>query len=82
MVRVDGRRLKYWRERRLLTLRALGALSGVQFHTIHAIESEKQEPRASTLRKLVDALEIPAEEILALDPIEGEQNTDTGKAAA
>ena len=82
MVRVDGRKLKQWRERRLLTLRALGAQSGVQFHTIHAIEAGKQEPRPSTLRKLVDALEIPVEEILDLNEIDGEQDTNTGKAAA
>ena len=82
MVKIDGRKLKQWRERRLLTLRALGDQSGVQFHTIHAIEAGKQEPRASTLRKLVDALEIPVEEILAPDPIDDAQDTDTGKAAA
>jgi transcriptional regulator with XRE-family HTH domain len=82
MVQIDGWKLRYWRQRRLLTLRALGALSGVQFHTIHAIEAGQQEPRASTLRKLVDALEIPAEEILALDPIEGAPEPDMGKAAA
>ena len=82
MVRIDGRKLRQWRERRLLTLRQLGAQSGVQFHTIHAIESGKQEPRASTLRKLVDALGIPVEEILAFDPINGEHDVETGKAAA
>ena len=82
MVRIDGRKLKHWRERRLLTLRDLGARSGVQFHTIHAIESGKQEPRASTLRKLIDALAIPVEEILPLDPIDGEQDNEMGKTTA
>jgi transcriptional regulator with XRE-family HTH domain len=80
MVKIDGRKLKHWRERRLLTLRDLGARSGVQFHTIHAIEAGKQEPRASTLRKLIDALEIPVEEILHHDPIGGEQDSKTGEA--
>jgi DNA-binding XRE family transcriptional regulator len=79
MVRVDGQKLKEWRERRLLTLRELGARSGVQFHTIHAIEVGKQEPRISTLRKLVEALEISVEEVL----LSGDAlPAETGKAAA
>ena len=82
MVKIDGRKLRHWRERRLLTLRDLGARSGVQFHTIHAIESGKQEPRASTLRKLIDALEIPAQEIFPLDPSDGEPGSETGKTTA
>ncbi len=81
VVKIDGRKLKHWRERRLLTLRDLGARSGVQFHTIHAIESGKQEPRASTLRKLVDALGIPVEAILPHDPTNGEQRSETRQAA-
>ena len=63
LVKVDGRKLREWRQRRLLTLRELGAKSGVQFHTIHAIETGKQEPRVSTVRNLISALDIPAEEV-------------------
>jgi transcriptional regulator with XRE-family HTH domain len=81
MVRVNGRKLREWRERRLLTLRELAARSGVQFHTIHAIETGKQEPRVSTLRKLIEALGIPVEEVLALDASQSEASTKTGKAA-
>jgi transcriptional regulator with XRE-family HTH domain len=75
MVKVDGRKLRAWRERRLLTLRELGELSGVWFHTIYAIEAGKQEPRAATVRKLIAALGITAEDVLASE-------TDEEKAAA
>nr|MBA3414109.1 helix-turn-helix transcriptional regulator [Chloroflexia bacterium] len=67
MVKADGGRLRAARERQLLTLRALAAKSGVQFHTIHAIETGKQEPRPSTLRKLCDALGIEPTEVLAAE---------------
>ncbi len=67
MVKADGRRLRAARERQLLTLRALAAKSNVQFHTIHAIETGKQEPRPSTLRKLCDALGIEPTEVLAAE---------------
>ena len=75
MVKVDGRKLRAWRERRLLTLRELGELSGVWFHTIHAIEVGNQEPRASTVRKLIAALGITAEDVLRSE-------NDEEKAAA
>ena len=76
MVSVDGAKLREWRQRRLLTLRELAAKSGVQFHTIHAIETGKQEPRVSTVRKLISALDIPAEELLTLDREDPDQNTE------
>lgn len=77
MVQIDGERLRQWRERRLLTLRALEAKSGVRFHTIHAIETGKQAPRISTLKKLLDALEIGPDEVMP-----GQAGEETGKAAA
>lgn len=83
VVKVDGRRLRSARERQLLTLRALGAKSGVQFHTIQAIETGKQEPRPSTLRKLCDALGIAPTDVLAAEVGGAESDgTGTGKAAA
>jgi len=60
----------------LLTLRELAAKSGVQFHTIHAIETGKQEPRVSTVRKLIGALKIPVEELLTTDREDRGQSTD------
>jgi transcriptional regulator with XRE-family HTH domain len=76
LVSVDGGKLREWRQRRLLTLRELAAKSGVQFHTIHAIETGKQEPRVSTVRKLISALDIPAEELLTLDREDPDQSTE------
>jgi transcriptional regulator with XRE-family HTH domain len=76
LVSVDGAKLREWRQRRLLTLRELAAKSGVQFHTIHAIETGKQEPRVSTVRKLISALDIPAEELLTLDRENPNQSTE------
>ena len=76
MVSVDGAKLREWRQRRLLTLRELAAKSGIQFHTIHAIETGKQEPRVSTVRKLISALDIPAEELLTLDREDPDQSTE------
>jgi transcriptional regulator with XRE-family HTH domain len=76
LVSVDGAKLREWRQRRLLTLRELAAKSGVQFHTIHAIETGKQEPRVSTVRKLISALDIPAEELLTLDRENPDQSTE------
>ena len=64
MVKVDGRKLRAWRGRRLLTLRELGDLTGIWFHTISAIENGRREPRPATVRKLVAALNITPEDIL------------------
>jgi len=58
-----------------MTLRELGDLSGVWFHTIHAIEAGKQEPRPATVRKLIAALGITAEDVLRPE-------NDEAKAAA
>jgi transcriptional regulator with XRE-family HTH domain len=76
LVSIDGRKLREWRQRRLLTLRELATKSGIQFHTIHAIETGKQEPRASTVRKLIRALDIPAEELLTLDREDPDQSAE------
>ena len=73
MVKINGRKLRAWRERRLMTLRELGDLSGVWFHTIHAIETGKQEPRPATVRKLIAALGITAEDVLASEADEGKE---------
>ena len=53
----DGQKLREWRLRRALTLRDLGALSGVAYDSIHGIETGKQQPRPSTVRKLAAALQ-------------------------
>ncbi|MCA9878274.1 MAG: helix-turn-helix transcriptional regulator [Thermomicrobiales bacterium] len=77
MVSVDGVKLRQWRERRLLTLRGLSEKSGVAFATLQRIESGKQEPRPSTLRQILHALEVAPEDVLAV-----EEDDERGKAAA
>jgi transcriptional regulator with XRE-family HTH domain len=51
-------RLKEWRERRGLSLRKLGELSGVHYVSLIRIEAGRLDPRLSTLLKLCDALHI------------------------
>ena len=72
----DGMKLRELRLRRALTLRELGALSGVAYDTIHGIETGKHQPRPSTVRKLADALSV-APDVFFSDLV-----SDEGKAAA
>ncbi len=59
--------LRYWRERKLLTQEALGKRSGVNVVTIRRIE-RGENAHLSTIRRLVEALEIEPE---ALERVEG-----------
>ena len=72
----DGRKVREWRLRRALTLRQLGELSGVAYDTIHGIETGKQQPRPSTVRRLADALGV-APDVFFADMV-----VDEEKAAA
>ena len=72
----DGMKLRELRLRRALTLRELGALSGVAYDTIHGIETGKHQPRPSTVRKLANALNV-APDVFFSDLV-----SDEGKAAA
>jgi transcriptional regulator with XRE-family HTH domain len=58
-------RLAELRERRALTLRELGAMSGVAADTINQIELGHRKARPSTLRKLARSLEIDVQEFYA-----------------
>jgi len=53
-----GTQLRAARERALLTQEELGARAGVQPLTISRIETDKVEPRYSTIRKLAKALDV------------------------
>lgn len=64
MVCVDGVKLRRCRERRLMSLRDLSETSGVAFSTLQRIESGKQDPRPSTLRHILSALEVSSDEVL------------------
>ena len=63
-MQVDGARLREARLRRMLTLRELAARTGVGFDTISRIETGRQRPRISTLRRLAEALGVEAEDLI------------------
>ena len=58
-----GAQLKEAREQALLTQEELGARANVQPMTISRIETDKVEPRFSTIRKLAKALDIDPREL-------------------
>ena len=58
-----GAQLREAREQALLTQEELGARANVQPMTISRIETDKVEPRFSTIRKLAEALDIDPREL-------------------
>jgi transcriptional regulator with XRE-family HTH domain len=51
-------RLRYWRERRGYSMRELGNVAGVEFSTVHRIETGRISPTVAMLEKLARALGI------------------------
>ncbi|MDP9358887.1 MAG: helix-turn-helix domain-containing protein [Chloroflexota bacterium] len=68
------RRLREWRERRLLTQRELAEKVGMSVGQINRIERGVHRPRLSTVRKLTEALSVSADEIIEWE--EGEWHQD------
>jgi transcriptional regulator with XRE-family HTH domain len=58
-------RLRQLRESRLLSQRELAARAGVSLRTIVAIEAGRRRPHPATLRKLAEALAVPADVLAA-----------------
>jgi transcriptional regulator with XRE-family HTH domain len=58
--------LKEWREKRGLTVRKLGELSGVHYVSIVRMESGKLDPQLSTLLKLCEALGITLNQLVGV----------------
>jgi transcriptional regulator with XRE-family HTH domain len=58
-----GAQLREAREQALLTQEELAARAGVQPFTISRIETDKVEPRFSTIRKLAKALDMDPKEL-------------------
>lgn len=58
--------LKEWRERRGLTVRRLGEISGVHYVSIVRIETGQLDPRLSTLLKLCQALHITLNQLIGV----------------
>jgi predicted transcriptional regulator len=65
--------LKKWREKRGVSVRKLGELSGVHYVSIVRMESGKLDPQLSTILKLCDALGITPNQLLgvATEPRKG-----------
>jgi transcriptional regulator with XRE-family HTH domain len=59
-------RLKEWRERRGLSLRKLGELSGVHFVSLFKLEAGQLDPQLSTLLKLCKALHITLNQLVGV----------------
>lgn len=60
-------RLKEWRERRGLSLRKLGELSGVHFVSLARYEAGQGDPQLSTLLKLCKALHITLNQLVGIE---------------
>ncbi len=57
-------KLKYWRERRALSIEDLAKKAKMSTQTIVNIEKHGKKPRPSTIRKLAQTLEIKIEDLL------------------
>ena len=71
---VDGAKVKHWRLARTMSIRELAEQSCVNHSAISEIERGKRQPHPATIRKLADALDVEARDLL--------EEADTGKAAA
>ncbi|GKS62892.1 hypothetical protein YTPLAS72_01960 [Nitrospira sp.] len=58
--------LKEWRERRGLSLRKLGELSGVHYVSLAKLEAGQLDPQLSTLLKLCQALNITLNQLIGV----------------
>ena len=59
-------RLKEWRERRGLSLRKLGELSGVHFVSLAKLEAGQLDPQLSTLLKLCKSLRLTPNQLVGV----------------
>ena len=57
-------RLREWREKRGLTLRKLGDLSGVHYVSLVKMEAGRLDPQLSTLLKLCQALKLSLSQLV------------------
>ena len=58
--------LKHWREKRGLTVRKLGELSGVHYVSVVKMEAGRLDPQLSTVLKLCRALHITPNQFLGV----------------
>lgn len=62
-VKVDGAKLRELRRRQMLSLRELGARSGVAFDNINKYENGRRDAQPRTVRKLSEALGVEPREL-------------------
>ena len=55
--------LREWRTERLWSVRELAARAGVQHKTVIQLEYGRQRPAYATMRRIAEALGVPATEI-------------------
>jgi transcriptional regulator with XRE-family HTH domain len=60
-------RLRMWRERKALTQQQLAEKAGLTRVTVARVETGREEPYPTTVRKLADALGLEPEELM--DPL-------------
>ncbi len=65
IVRVDVEKLKELRVERALSLRELGAASGLSHNTIWKLERGREEAHPRTIRKLAEALGVTPRDLMA-----------------
>jgi DNA-binding Xre family transcriptional regulator len=63
-LKVEGGRLRRLRVKQALTLRDLGEMSGVAYDTINKLELCRRPARASTIRRLANALNVEPRELM------------------
>ncbi len=70
-----GERVRQARDRRAWTQEDLAKASGVSVPALHRVETTKGRPRATTIRKLADALRVRVEWLTVGDePIESAED--------
>jgi transcriptional regulator with XRE-family HTH domain len=67
MMKVDVRKLRELRQRRVLTLKELEERSGVAYNTIWRLENGKTGAQPRTIRKLATALRVDPEELVKVE---------------
>lgn len=63
-----GRRIRYYRKERSLTLEALGEKTGLLASQLSLIENGKREPKLSVLQQLAEAFDVELSDMLANTP--------------
>lgn len=65
-----GSRIRSWRHRRQLSIAELARAAQLTEATVYRLEAEGREPRAATLHAIARALNVSADELLGLAPVE------------